>query len=186
MEKTEGGKVENDKHYYAQYELIWNLIQHYHTRWIDYFKVFLTFNSILLPAISVLFVYSIKNKSEILLFLIITISLISIIVNYISLGLMKRTGLDFKLRFDQLDRLENILKFSDIRPSLEGKEFFYDKKHALNSKTKKILLPKLGIPVKLAFTVISISIICYYLILIGISIWSLCQENIDKIFKVMF
>lgn len=46
---NEAGTRSND---WKLYELLWEHRRHYHTKWIDNYRVFLPFNTFLLPAIA--------------------------------------------------------------------------------------------------------------------------------------
>ncbi|MFC1540827.1 hypothetical protein ACFL50_00070 [Candidatus Latescibacterota bacterium] len=110
------------------YELLVDILQHNHTRWIDNYRVFLSFNTILLPAITVLFGYSLNNNNFIHLRpLIPLICLLAAIITFLGIGLLIRISIDSKLRQFETKKMEENFPDMPIHPFGEGYEFFFGK-----------------------------------------------------------
>ncbi len=143
--------------YWNLYKLLWGMIEFYRKRWIDHFRVFLSFNAILLPGITLILVYVIKeNENELRLYIFIP-CLIAITILVAGYNVLKRIAIDFDYRWGQLDRLEKLLKISPVCPSLEAKAYFKENNE--------------GWKVKKAYYVSIWALILYYLLLIGFSVW---------------
>ena len=153
------------------YELLSVRLQHCHTRWIDNYRVFLSFNAILLPANTAIFGFVIKKSQyELLLFLPFLLSVIGIIVTLCGIYLMRRIQIDTDLRHNQLRRLEDRLDDLSIKPISEGFTFFHKKQDVKNEKGdvvfKKERLQKRNLRASYAYETISWSIVIVYIILI--------------------
>ena len=178
--------LDNNEEYWKLYQILWGTIEFYHRRWIEHFKIFLSFNAILLSAVTFLLGYVLKENENSLRPFISLLSALGIYILYLSNGILKRISIDFRLRFNQLRRLEKILKFKFVKPIQEGKDFFFDNKDIPNISMsfnndrlmQNDFLNK-GIPQKDAYKKGTIAIGIYY-VLIGIYSLFTFILNLDK------
>jgi len=110
------------------YELLWGTLQHYHDRWVDSYRVFLSFNAFLLPAVTALLGFSFKENSEALRPFVSLLCGIGVWSTWQGIGLLKRIRIDTDLRLNQLTRLEDKMVDMPVRPFKEGKNFFFHNK----------------------------------------------------------
>ena len=64
VEITTEEDTEKNNENWKMYELLVGHLHHCHSRLVDNYRVFLTFNSLLIPAITALLVYIIKNQTS--------------------------------------------------------------------------------------------------------------------------
>jgi len=110
------------------YSLLSNLINHNHNRFIDNYKIFLAFNSFLIPASTALLGYAFKEKISLLHNLVSLICIVGILFSYLGFKLLKRITLDSELRLKQLIEIEKKIKGLTVYPYTEGKDFFFKNK----------------------------------------------------------
>lgn len=117
------------------YQLLVGYLQHCHSRLVDNYRVFLTFNSLLIPAVTALLVYILKNENGLnenvivgLRIAVIFICFFGFFVTWQGEGIVRRVILDSKVRINQITRLETKLKGLFLYPFIEGGEFFFNGK----------------------------------------------------------
>lgn len=161
------------------YELLSVRLQHCHTRWIDNYRVFLSFNAILLPTNTAIFGFAIKKSQYELLLFLPSLSAIGIIVTLCGIYLMRRIQIDTDLRHNQLRRLEDELNDLLIKPITEGFNFFHEKQDVKDNKGdvvfEKERLQKRNLRASYAYETISWSIVIVYIVLIIFTIWKFLQ-----------
>ena len=109
------------------YVLLVNIFQHYHNRCVDNYRVFLYFNSFLLPAATALLAYSIKDQKYELSPFITLLAVVGIIVTWKGFGLLRRISIDSKVRINQIRRTEDKLNNLPLLPFRERGAFFFSK-----------------------------------------------------------
>jgi hypothetical protein len=162
-------------HAWKLYEIISDMLQHYHSRWIDNYKVFLSFNSFLLPAATVILGYALKENQSELRLLVALLSVVGAIAAWQGKGLLKRIHLDTTLRFNQLRRLEQSMTTLPIKPFTEGYQYFFqktplppisgDSSEVVNSQKSR------GRQALKAYGTISYAILVAYVVLFCYSVW---------------
>jgi hypothetical protein len=167
-------KKDNDE-YFRLYELLSNTLRHYHERWVDNYKVFLSFNAFLLPAASALLAYVLKDNQNELCPIVVLLCIVGIIASWQGYGLLKRIRLDADLRITQLIRLESKMSYLPLKPFTEGKEYFFDKEHANDGRFPNNPYKNKGIRAIDAYRKISIAIISAYTIITLFASWPLIQ-----------
>lgn len=116
------------------YQLLVGYLQHCHSRLVDNYRVFLTFNSLLIPAVTAILVYISKNDNGLnenvvaLRIAVILICFFGVFVTRQGEGIVRRVILDSKVRMNQITRLEIRLKGLYLYPFIEGGEFFFNGK----------------------------------------------------------
>jgi hypothetical protein len=132
---TEGGDTNKNDVNWKMYELLVGHLQHCHSRLVDNYRVFLTFNSLLIPAVTALLAYILKNKDHLedyemllLRLAVIVICGIGFYVTWQGAGLVRRVIIDSEIRINQLTRLEKAMKSVTVSPFIEGGEFFFQGK----------------------------------------------------------
>jgi hypothetical protein len=98
--------------HFRLYEMILGIIKHDHQRWIDNFRIFLTFNSLFIPLITALLGYAIKESNPCLFWVFYLISMacaVGIAITYISTLKLQRINKFFDLRHKQARAIEALL-----------------------------------------------------------------------------
>ncbi len=115
-------------HPWELYSLLSDRIPFYHTRWIDNFRIFLLFNSFLLPASLALLGLAIKNHVWVLKYLVVMLCWVGIKITNAGYNLLKRIHVDTGLLYSQLLHMENLGLNIPFSPYTDGKKYFFPKK----------------------------------------------------------
>lgn len=156
------------------YELLLTTLQHYHSRWIDNYRIFLSFNAFLLPAMTALLAYSIKENESVLYFFVILLGIVGIVASFEGYGLLIRIRIDADLRCNQLKYLERKMSNIQLTTVTEAWEFFFENKNIsrnyeeLNFNQSKY--KNKGVRAIDAYKYISMAIIFSYVIMIFFAI----------------
>jgi hypothetical protein len=127
------------------YELLMYEQQNMHVRWIDNFRVILTFNSILLPGIVAIFLLlaraDISSKGRTIApFMLIILASVGILVTAVGAAFVSRLSSIATLRHNQIRHLENELRKSlRIQPFSEGQLLLDGKDKDLLSRREDAL-----------------------------------------------
>ncbi len=126
MASDESNTPPNDKqkNQWKLYELLCGTLPYYHNRWVDNYRIFLSFNAFLMPAVIALLMFSFKENSEILLPFVSLLCGISSWITYQEIGLLKRISIDADLRLNQLTRLEDEMVDMSVKSFQEGRDLF--------------------------------------------------------------
>ena len=140
MKKTVEATTGNHDDNWEIYRLLIGHLQHCHSRLVEHYRVFLTFNSLLIPAVTALLAYIIKNKNGLendeVILLRIAVTLICGIGFYVTCqgaGIVRRVLIDSKVRINQITRIENKMNGLLLYPFIECGEFFFQKGKTLPS-----------------------------------------------------
>jgi len=123
---NEAGDCRQDSRSWDLYKLLIQEQQNMHNRWIDNFRVILTFNSILLPgSVAIFLLLARKDVScqarEAAPIMLATLSVIGILVTLIGAALVDRVSSIGTLRHNEIRHIEDKLQESLwIRPFYEG------------------------------------------------------------------
>jgi hypothetical protein len=163
------------------YNLLSNTLQHYHSRWVDNYKIFLSFNSFLLPGATALLGYALKENLLPLRFFTTLLCVVGIMASWLGFRLLQRIRVDTDLRLNQLVRLERSMDWLPLKPFSEGKDFFFHNKNLTddiddNSFCQDRYKNK-GTRGIEAYKYISIAIIICYLIIGLYGIWPLIDSS---------
>jgi|WetSurMetagenome_2_1015567.scaffolds.fasta_scaffold106001_2 hypothetical protein len=165
------------------YNLLSNTLQQYHSRWVENYKIFLAFNSFLLPAATALLGYSIKENLIHLRYITVLLCIVGTMASYLGYRLLKRINVDINIRFNQLVRLESSMDWLPLKPFTEGKAFFFQGKnldHYIGDDTfcQERFKDK-GIRAIDAYKYISIAISLFYIVIFGYL--SLKEDDPEKL-----
>jgi len=116
---------EEKRHKWELYTLLSDSIPFYHSRWVDNFRVFLLFNSFLLPASMALLGLAMKDQLWELKILVMILCVVGIAVTNVGFKLLKRINIDTSLRYAQLIYLEKEFLNLPLSPYTDGKFFFF-------------------------------------------------------------
>ena len=157
------------------YELLSGTLQHYHARWVDNYRVFLSFNAILLPGSTALLGFAIKESQKELFLFVSVLAVIGIIATVCGIGLMRRIRMDTDLRLNQLKRAENELKGLTVKPFTEGFKVFFEREE-IRARDGSVVfdkkkIKKWNLRASSAYNIISWSIVVVYVALIVVSIY---------------
>ena len=172
---TDNNTEKDNDEYFRLYELLSNTLQHYHERWVDNYKVFLSFNAFLLPAASALLAYVIKDNQDELRPIVILLCIVGIIASRQGYGLLRRIRLDADLRITQIIRLESKISNLPLKPFTEGKEYFFDKDYVNDGRFPNNPYKNKGIRAIDAYKKVSTAIIFAYAIIISSASWPFIQ-----------
>lgn len=136
------------------YELLWNSFHHQHWRWIDNYRIFLSLNAFLLPAVTILLGYMIKDKIYYLGIFLFFLCFIGALITSLSLLFLYRIKEDTSFKLSNLREIEKKMEFLPFKTFTKGKEHFF------NNNNKKFL----GIRAYPAYFMSGIAIITYYTI----------------------
>jgi hypothetical protein len=150
------------------YKLLLRTLEHHHTRWVDNYRVFLSFNALLLPAVTALFGYATRGNAQGLRVVVFLLCVLGVLVTGLALGLVKRIVIDTELRIVQMRRLEGVLSGMTLKPFREGRDFFFKKKDVEGLRQSKYCWK--GIRASDAYFWSSVAMICYYVVLAIFSI----------------
>ena len=157
------------------YELLSGTLQHYHARWVDNYRVFLSFNAILLPGSTALLGFAIKESQKELFLFVSILAVIGIITTVCGIGLMQRIRMDTDLRLNQLKRAEDGLKELTVKPFTEGYNVFIKKVEIKDSAGNVLLdkrkFSKWNLRASSAYNIVSWSIVVVYISLIAVSLY---------------
>ena len=109
------------------YELLAGSLQLYHSRWVDNFRVFLSFNAILLPASAAVMGFALNSniQSSLLRIIVVVLALIGIYATWAGRCFMLRIRRDTDLRFGELATLEKQhMGKLPLRPYTMGYKYF--------------------------------------------------------------
>jgi hypothetical protein len=151
------------------YELLLRTLEHYHTRWVDNYRIFLSFNALLLPAVTALFGYATKTNEHLLRVTVLLLCVVGLLVTAVALGLLERIAIDTKLRLTQVRRLENVLTGMSLKPFQEAWDFFFSEKDIGDLKQRTYRWK--GIRALNAYRLSSAAVIIYYALLGLLSIF---------------
>jgi hypothetical protein len=160
------------------YELLSSRLLHCHTRWVDNYRVFLSFNAILLPGNTAILGFAMKESQYGLFsFMILFLSIMGIIATVCGIYLMRRIQIDTDLRHNQLKRLEVELTWLPVKPFTEGFTLFHEKQDVKDKNGNVVFekknLQKRNLPASIAYETISWSIVVFYFALMTITaIWN--------------
>jgi hypothetical protein len=176
--KKNNSKFDNsDNEHWKLYELLSNTLPLFHSRWVDNYKIFLSFNSFLLPAATALLGYAVKENLIPLRYFVFLLCMVGILASYFGFRLLKRIRLDTDLRFYQLIRLEESLKCMPLMPFTEGRDFFFKNKNISTGVGDDLFSQgrnkDKGIRAIDAYKYISWAISLFYIVLGTFSIWPL-------------
>lgn len=180
-EESSSSSITNQDAAFQLYVQLLGTLQHYHSRWVDNYKIFLSFNSFLLPAVTALLAYALKDGQDQVRLLVSLLCIIGGIAAWCGLGLLKRIQLDADFRVNQLCRLEDMMPNLPIQPFSEGYEYFF-KKSFLPEPRRGKPLPSLrvgqkGIRAIDAYGMISRSVLLAYVLIFFYSIWPFILGN---------
>lgn len=165
----------NQEYAWKLYELLSGILQHYHSRWIDNYKVFLSFNSFLLPAATALLAYALKENQSTLRLFVALLCVVGAVAAWQSMGLLQRIHLDNDLRFNQLRRLEQMMADLPICPFTEGHAYFFSEAPLPpipgNTPIAETAPKKRGTQAIKAYRMITRAILLAYAFLFLYSIW---------------
>ena len=119
------------------YKLVNARTEHLHTRWIDNYRIFLSFNAVLGAAVTAIFGLLIKEDSNVLRVVLLSLCVFGILATCQGLGLILRVHIEMKLRIDELLRLERMISQLPIRIYEEGRQFLYENKDVGNVLQKE-------------------------------------------------
>lgn len=162
------------------YNLLSNTLQHYHSRWVDNYRIFLSFNSFLLPAATALLGYALKENLAPLRYFTTLLCVVGIIASSLGFRLLKRIRVDTDLRLNQLIRLERSMDWLPLQPFSEGKDFFFHNKNLAHEVGDdsfcKDRYKNKGTRAIDAYKYISIAIVIFYIIIGLYGIWPLIDS----------
>lgn len=155
---------------WKMYSLLWDSIPFLFNRWTQNFKIFISFNAVLLPAVTILLGYFLKENIEEMRLFVFLLSIIAIYLLWLGYGIIKRIAIDFDLRFSQLRRLEKKLELNPVSPCTEGYKFFHNVESIFFNETDKESnfnmiqknYPSKGIRAQIAYRNSVISFTIYY------------------------
>jgi len=165
------------------YKLVNARTEHLHTRWIDNYRIFLSFNAVLGAAVTAIFGLLIKEDSNVLRVVLLSLCVFGILATCQGLGLILRVHIEMKLRIDELLRLERMISQLPIRIYEEGRQFLYENKDVGNVLQKEN--PRKGIRGTDAYRRISQYIIGYYVIVVLCVLWPWFQPLLPRICRVL-
>ncbi|HYA14940.1 MAG TPA: hypothetical protein VEF33_11430 [Syntrophales bacterium] len=124
MSSSENNDRGSPEKVWETYNTVNGLLKYNHSRWVENYKVFLTFNQFLLPALTALLAFS-SRGCVITKIPIIVLCLVGAVAACCSIGLLKRIYVDTDVRVNQLRRLEKLMVDMPIKPYIEGYGFFF-------------------------------------------------------------
>ncbi|UCE18619.1 MAG: hypothetical protein JSV84_17505 [Gemmatimonadota bacterium] len=161
------------------YELLLREVQYMHQRWIDNFRIIITFNSILLPGMFAIFLLIAKTDElsvqaqKITPWILFILSLVGVVVNIVGLALTNRNHIITDLRNKEIGKLEK--KFGDelyFHPYREGRLYLEGEVEKVKSmqdeKHCKLWIGKLRgycgyLILGIFFTIVYLAILLYIL-----------------------
>ena len=177
MEKNNSKFEGTDNEQWKLYELLSSTLPLFHSRWVENYKIFLSFNSILLPAAIALLGYAIKENLMPLRFFVFLLCIVGILASYCGFKLLKRIRVDTDFRYYQLRRLEKSLPSMPLMPFTEGRDFFFKNKIISTEIENNIFSQSSsrdkGMRAIDAYKYISFAISLFYIVLGIFSIWPL-------------
>jgi len=154
------------------YESVGGILQQDHLRWVNNYKVFLSFNSFLLPAVTALLVYVLNEEQKCVGLFVALLCAVGAIAAWQGMGLLSRIHAGTNLRYAQLRQLEGLINGLPLKPFTAGYEHFFLRVEATGEKR--------GIRAVKAYKTISVTILVAYIILFVGSIWPFMAMVISR------
>jgi len=160
------------------YRFLSKNIQYNHTQWVDNYKIFLSFNSFLLPAITALLGYALSYKLDNLRYVTIIPCVVGIVASWCGLGILQRIQVRANLLYFQLRRLEHDMPTLPLKPNTENYKYIFKNE---DIKVEKYEVPftqesSKGIKASKAYKYISYILIGCYIFIGFVGIWPLIEE----------
>lgn len=156
------------------YLMLVELLRHNHSRWIENYRVFLSFNAFLLPASTALLAYVFKDGTRLLAIFVFILSLVGIVATRSGFGFIRRVATDTQMRLNQIRRAEDAIEGLPLRPFREGGGFFFGELAGLPAPVdgRPLLLAEsdLGLRSYIAYQRTSRAIQCAYFVLAAVSV----------------